>query len=132
MLRAFLCILSYILCDWNISMRNTKHELSTINMFYSPQKIVILPHFLLSPRWPLWRGSTACYTFYRANANLHFVRKQETQLTFMAPVPRNFVQSEARVMQLAKKMISFNVGGKTRNIAFQVVLWQCCKTKCTF
>ena len=50
----------------------------------------------------------------------------------MAPVPRNFVQSEARVMQLAKKMISFNVVGKTRNIAFQVVLWQCCTTKCTF
>ena len=83
MLRAFLYILSYILCDWITSMRNTKHELSTINMFYSPQKIVILPHpttpppppphnvhFLLSPRWPLWRGSTACYTFYRANANL--------------------------------------------------------------
>lgn len=42
MLRAFLCILSYILCDWIASMRNTKHELSTVNMFYSPQKIVIL------------------------------------------------------------------------------------------
>ena len=28
-------------------MRNTKHELSTINMFYSPQKIVILPRFSL-------------------------------------------------------------------------------------
>ena len=24
------------------------------------------------------------------------------------------------------------MGGKTRNIAVQLVLWQCCKTSCTF
>ena len=48
-----------------------QHELGTINMFYSPpNKFVTLHpylpqrpplnngHFLLSPRWPLWRGST--------------------------------------------------------------------------
>ena len=26
----------------------------------------------------------------------------------------------------------FDVGGKTRNIAIQLVLQQCCKTSCTF
>ena len=57
-LSRMLCILSLcILYDWITIMEYNKNELSSaINMLYS------LPphngHFLLSPRWPLWRGST--------------------------------------------------------------------------
>ena len=62
---------------WILSMGDSKHELSTINMFYPPpppphqKKIIVIlcpyvpitpplynSHFLLSPRWPLWRGLT--------------------------------------------------------------------------
>ena len=46
-------------------MGYSKFELSTINMLYSLKKLGhITPltghngHFFLSPRWPLWRGST--------------------------------------------------------------------------
>ena len=57
-LSRMLCILSLcIIYDWITIMEYNKNELSSaINMLYS------LPphngHFLLSPRWPLWRGST--------------------------------------------------------------------------
>ena len=74
MLRAFLCILSYILCDWITSMRNTKHELSTINMFYSPQKIVILPHPTTPP--PHLPSVPEVAVVERFNCMLHFLPGQ--------------------------------------------------------
>ena len=36
------------------------------------------------------------------------------------------------VLQQIKLLTGLNVGGKSRNIAFQIVLLQCCKTSCTF
>ena len=64
-MQAVLCILLlYVIYAW-ITIIYSKHELSTINMFYSPKincHITSLPphkgHFLMSPRWPLWIGST--------------------------------------------------------------------------
>ena len=68
----FLCILSlFIINDWIIIMGYSKHELSVVNMLHSLKNIIILHpylaimatalhncHFLLSVRWPLWRGLT--------------------------------------------------------------------------
>ena len=62
---AFFCISSlYIIYDWITIMGYSKHEFDMINMFCFPNKnfIIIIPlplhngHFLVSPRWPLWRG----------------------------------------------------------------------------
>ena len=36
------------------------------------------------------------------------------------------------VLQQIRLLAGLNVGGKTRNIAVQLVLQQCCKTSCTF
>ena len=36
------------------------------------------------------------------------------------------------VAQQIRLLTDLNVGGKTHNIAFQLVSQQCCKTKCTF
>ena len=36
------------------------------------------------------------------------------------------------VLQQIRLLTGLNVGGKTRNIAIQLVLKQCCKTSCTF
>ena len=36
------------------------------------------------------------------------------------------------VMQQIRLFTGLNMGGKTRNIAIQLVLQQCCKTSCTF
>ena len=36
------------------------------------------------------------------------------------------------VLQQMKLLTGLNMGGKTRNIAIQLVLQQCCKTSCTF
>ena len=36
------------------------------------------------------------------------------------------------VLQQIRLLTGLNVGGKTRNIAIQLVLQQCCKTSCTF
>ena len=36
------------------------------------------------------------------------------------------------VLQQIRLLIGLNVGGKTRNIAIQLDLQQCCKTSCTF
>ena len=36
------------------------------------------------------------------------------------------------VLQHIRLLTGFNVGGKTHNIAIQLVLQQCCKTSCTF
>ena len=36
------------------------------------------------------------------------------------------------VLQQIRLLIGLKVGGKTRNIAFQLVLQQYCKTSCTF
>ena len=68
------CIFSYILCDWITSMRNTKHELSTINMFYSPQKIVILPHPTTPP--PHLPSVPEVAVVERFNCMLHFLPGQ--------------------------------------------------------
>ena len=50
----------------------------------------------------------------------------------MAQLPLNFTQSEVSIHATSNKLIccktGLNVSGKTRNIAFQVVWWQCCKT----
>ena len=35
------------------------------------------------------------------------------------------------VLQQIRLLTGLNLGGKTRNIAFQLVLQQCCKTSCT-
>ena len=36
------------------------------------------------------------------------------------------------VLQQIRLLTGLNVGGKTRNIAIQLVLQQCCTTSCTF
>ena len=36
------------------------------------------------------------------------------------------------VLQEIRLLTGLNMGGKTRNIAIQLVLQQCCKTSCTF
>ena len=36
------------------------------------------------------------------------------------------------VLQQIRLFTGLNTGGKTRNIAVQLVLQQCCKTSCTF
>ena len=36
------------------------------------------------------------------------------------------------VLQQIRLLTGLNVSGKTRNIAIQLVLQQCCKTSCTF
>ena len=36
------------------------------------------------------------------------------------------------VLQQIRLLTGLNVGGKTRNIAIELVLQQCCKTSCTF
>ena len=36
------------------------------------------------------------------------------------------------VLQQIRLLTGLNMGGKTRNIAIQLVLQQCCKTSCTF
>ena len=36
------------------------------------------------------------------------------------------------VLQQIRLLAGLNMGGKTRNIAFQLVLQQCCRTSCTF
>ena len=36
------------------------------------------------------------------------------------------------VLQQIRLLTGLNVFGKTRNIAIQLVLQQCCKTSCTF
>ena len=50
--------------DWIIiNMGDSKHERRKIDMLYSLKKLSFYTplhngHFLLSPRWPLWKGST--------------------------------------------------------------------------
>ena len=36
------------------------------------------------------------------------------------------------VLQQIRLLTGLNMGGKTPNIAFQLVLQQCCRTSCTF
>ena len=36
------------------------------------------------------------------------------------------------VLQQIRLLTGLNMGGKTRNIAIQLVLQQCCRTSCTF
>ena len=74
-IQGFLCILSLynniiIIFDWITIMRYSKHELSKIKMLKNCYITPSLPikatsphnsHFLLSPRWPLWRGLTVAF-----------------------------------------------------------------------
>ena len=43
-----------------------------------------------------------------------------------------FTKHVKPVLQQIRLLTGLTVGGKTRNIAFQLVLQQCCKTSCTF
>ena len=43
-----------------------------------------------------------------------------------------FTTHNKPVLQQIRLLTGLNVGGKTRNIAIQLVLQQCCKTSCTF
>ena len=43
-----------------------------------------------------------------------------------------FTTHNKPVLQQIRLLKYLNVDGKTRNIAFQLVLQQCCRTSCTF
>ena len=47
-------------------------------------------------------------------------------------VVRRFATHIKPVLQQIRLLTGLNVGGKTRNIAIQLVVQQCCKTSCTF
>ena len=44
----------------------------------------------------------------------------------------SFTTHIKHVLQQIRLLTGLNMGGKTRNIVFQFVLQQCCKTSCTF
>ena len=62
------------------------------------------------------------------------------QVNFLATLLQNELNSDVApftthikpVLQQIRLLTGLNVGGKTRNIAIQLVLQQCCKTSCTF
>ena len=60
--------------------------------------------------------------------------------TGLATLPQNELNSDVArftthtkpVLQQIRLLTGLNMSGKTRNIAIQLVLQQCCKTSCTF
>ena len=75
-----------------------------------------------------------CCVFYQPKANLFCCKWRNSHV--MAWLLCNFIQSEIRIHATCNNLICYqtglNMGGKTRNIAFQHVLQQCCKTSCMF
>ena len=80
--------------------------------------------------------------FYKYPHNMLKVRKngQQKRATCFATLLYNELNSDVTrftthikpVLQQIRLLTGLNVGGKTRNIAIQLVLQQCCKTSCTF
>ena len=64
------------------------------------------------------------------------VRKngQQNRATCLATLLLNELNNDVatNVLQQIRLLTGLNMGGKTRNIAIQLVLQQCCKTSCTF
>ena len=64
------------------------------------------------------------------------VRKngQQNRATCLATLLLNEVNNDVatNVLQQIRLLTGLNMGGKTRNIAIQLVLQQCCKTSFTF
>ena len=64
----------------------------------------------------------------------------EKRATYLATLLQNKLKSDVvrftthikPVLQQIRLLTGLNVDGKTRNIAIQLVLQQCCKTSCTF
>ena len=50
----------------------------------------------------------------------------------MVMLPRRFTTHIKPVLQQIRLLTLLNLGSKTRNIAIQLVLQQCCNTSCTF
>ena len=90
----FLCILFlYIVYGWITILGYSKYELGTINLLYSNPKICYITplpppppahrpplhndRFLLSPRWPFWRGSTV----YPFSARHHMSFQLQSKLS---------------------------------------------------
>ena len=68
----------------------------------------------------------------RHNVTLHFSFKVEKRATKNVQLVARFTTHIKPVLQQIRLLTGLNVGGKTRNIAIQLVLQQCCKTSCTF